>query len=70
MLYLHYTIMKEIARLSDVTLRPFARVDFGRLISWVRSETALVEWCAGFFRHPLDDAQLDRYVESSQQPGA
>jgi RimJ/RimL family protein N-acetyltransferase len=62
--------MEEIAGLSDVALRPFAREDFGRLMSWVRSEAALVEWCAGFFRHPLDDAQLDRYVESSKQPNA
>ncbi|HKA58468.1 MAG TPA: GNAT family N-acetyltransferase [Gemmatimonadales bacterium] len=68
--FLHYPIMKEIAGLPDVALRPFAREDFGRLMSWVQSEVALVEWCAGFFRHPLDDAQLDRYLESSKQPNA
>lgn len=68
--FLHYPIMKEIAGLPDVALRAFAREDFGRLISWVRSEAALVEWCAGFFRHPLDDAQLDRYLESRKQPNA
>jgi RimJ/RimL family protein N-acetyltransferase len=68
--FLHYPIMKEIAGLPDVALRAFAREDFGRLMSWVRSETALVEWCAGFFRHPLDDAQLDRYLESRKQPNA
>jgi RimJ/RimL family protein N-acetyltransferase len=62
--------MEEIAGWPDVALRPFAREDFGRLISWVQSETALVEWCAGFFRHPLDDAQLDRYLESGKQPNA
>jgi RimJ/RimL family protein N-acetyltransferase len=67
---LHYPITKEISELPDVVLRPFAREDFGRLMSWVRSEQALVEWCAGFFRHPLDDAQLDRYLESSKQPNA
>jgi RimJ/RimL family protein N-acetyltransferase len=66
--FLHYPTMKKIAGLP--TLRPFVREDFGRLISWVRSEAALVEWCAGFFRHPLDDAQLDRYLESSKQPNA
>jgi RimJ/RimL family protein N-acetyltransferase len=63
-------MMQETARLPEVALRPFAREDFGRLISWVPSEAALVEWCAGFFRHPLDDAQLDRYLESSKQPNA
>jgi RimJ/RimL family protein N-acetyltransferase len=62
--------MKEIAGLPDVVLRPFARGDFGQLMSWVRSEAALIEWCAAFFRHPLDDAQLDRYLESSKQPNA
>jgi RimJ/RimL family protein N-acetyltransferase len=62
--------MEEIAGVPDVALRPFAREDFGRLMSWVRSEEALVEWCAGFFRHPLDDAQLDRYLESSKPPNA
>jgi len=67
---LHYPITKEISELPDVVLRPFAREDFGRLMSWVRSEQALVEWCAGFFHHPLDDAQLDRYLESSKQPNA
>jgi RimJ/RimL family protein N-acetyltransferase len=53
-----------------LSLRPFAREDFERLISWVRSQEALAEWCAGFFRHPLDDAQLARYLESSKQPHA
>jgi RimJ/RimL family protein N-acetyltransferase len=62
--------MMEIAGLQNVALRPFAREDFAPLISWVRSEAALVEWCAGFFRHPLNDTQLDRYLESSKQPNA
>jgi RimJ/RimL family protein N-acetyltransferase len=39
-------------------------------MSWVRSPEALAEWCAGFFRHPLDDAQLARYLKSSKQPHA
>jgi RimJ/RimL family protein N-acetyltransferase len=60
--------MKETA--ASVTLRPFGRADFGRLLSWVPSEIALIEWCADFFRHPLDEAQLERYLESSTQPNA
>ncbi len=52
----------------SVTLRPFAKEDFGRLISWVSSERSHVEWCAAFFRYPLDEAQLERYLESSKQP--
>jgi RimJ/RimL family protein N-acetyltransferase len=62
--------MKGTANLPHLSLRPFAREDFGRLISSVQSQDALTEWCAGFFRHPLDDAQLARYVESSKQPNA
>jgi RimJ/RimL family protein N-acetyltransferase len=62
--------MKETANLPHLSLRPFAREDFGRLISWVRSQETLAEWCAGFFRHPLDDAQLARYLESSKEPNA
>jgi RimJ/RimL family protein N-acetyltransferase len=69
-LLLHHTMMKETAGLPDVSLRPFVREDFERLISWVPSEEALAEWCASFFRHPLDDTQLDRYLESSKHPNA
>jgi RimJ/RimL family protein N-acetyltransferase len=68
-LLLHYPVM-ETAGLPDLSLRPFAREDFGRLISWVRSQEALAEWCADFFRHPLDETQLARYLESSKQPNA
>ncbi|HJQ55381.1 MAG TPA: GNAT family protein [Vineibacter sp.] len=49
-----------------VTLRPFGRGDFERLISWAPSEAALADWCGGFFRHPLDAAQLGRYLDSAQ----
>ena len=53
---------------ADVTLRPFSRDDFGRLISWLPSEAAHIEWCGAFFGFPLDDAQLERYLESSTRP--
>jgi len=69
-LLVEHTIMNEIAGLPEVVLRSFAREDFGRLISWLRSDADLIEWCAAFFRYPLDDAQLDRYLESSKQPNA
>jgi hypothetical protein len=53
-----------------IALSPFGRDDFDRLISWLPTEDDLVEWCAGFFRYPLTYAQLERYLESSQQPNA
>jgi RimJ/RimL family protein N-acetyltransferase len=52
----------------DITLRPFGRDDFARVISWVGTPEALGEWCASFFAFPLDDAQLTRYLESAGQP--
>jgi RimJ/RimL family protein N-acetyltransferase len=48
----------------EITLRPFARADFDRLISWVDGADALADWCAAFFVHPLDHAQLTPYLES------
>jgi hypothetical protein len=51
-----------------VTLRPFGREDFSRLISWLPTEADLIEWCAAFFHYPLTDAQLERYLESTRQP--
>jgi RimJ/RimL family protein N-acetyltransferase len=53
-----------------ITLHPFGREDFPRLISWLPTEDDLVEWCAGFFRYPLTDAQLERYLESTNQPNS
>jgi RimJ/RimL family protein N-acetyltransferase len=53
-----------------ITLHPFGHEDFSRLISWLPTEADLVEWCAAFFRYPLTDAQLERYLESTKQPNS
>jgi RimJ/RimL family protein N-acetyltransferase len=50
-------------------LRPFEEDDFATLISWVPTADALWQWCAAFFTHPLDAAQLRRYRDSAQTPG-
>jgi RimJ/RimL family protein N-acetyltransferase len=52
----------------QVTLRSFSHTDLDRLISWVPTQQALTQWCAGFFRHPLDQNQLQRYLDSASQP--
>jgi RimJ/RimL family protein N-acetyltransferase len=52
----------------QVTLRKFDCNDFERLISWVSTQQALTQWCAAFFRHPLDQSQLQRYLDSASQP--
>jgi len=40
------------------------------LISWVPTEAELIEWCAAFFHYPLTDSQLERYLESSNEPNS
>jgi RimJ/RimL family protein N-acetyltransferase len=62
--------MNNDAPKARVTLHPFGREDFSRLISWLSTEAELVEWCAAFFRYPLTDAQLERYLESAKQPNS
>jgi RimJ/RimL family protein N-acetyltransferase len=53
-----------------VRLRPFGREDFARLALWLPTEAELVEWSAAFFRYPLTDDQLERYLETTKQPNA
>ncbi|MFL5279599.1 MAG: GNAT family N-acetyltransferase [Rhodopila sp.] len=47
-------------------LRPFEERDFASLISWVPTADELVQWCAARFRHPLDEDQLRRHLESAK----
>src|SRR5690242_7300826 len=54
--------------LPQATLHPFDRRDFERLISWVPTQQALMQWCAAFFQYPLDHAQLQRYLDTTTQP--
>jgi RimJ/RimL family protein N-acetyltransferase len=63
-------MIEKTASPVRIALCPFGPGDFDRLISWLRTEADLVEWCAGFFRYPLTHAQLERYFESSKQPNA
>jgi RimJ/RimL family protein N-acetyltransferase len=62
--------MVGTATTDRVTLGPFGREDFARLISWLPTEAELIEWCAAFFQYPLTDAQLERYLESTRQPNS
>src|SRR5262249_60486312 len=63
-------MVDKVVATDRITLHPFGREDFARLISWLPSEGDLVDWCAGFFRYPLTDAQLERYLESAKQPNS
>jgi RimJ/RimL family protein N-acetyltransferase len=50
-----------------ITLRPFDRSDFARLVGWVASPAFLLQWAGPLFTYPLDTAQLERYLAESQQ---
>ena len=52
--------------MDEISLRPFDRMDFDRLISWIDSPEASVQWAGGFFRFPLDAAQLEGYRGSGE----
>jgi RimJ/RimL family protein N-acetyltransferase len=60
--------MSDPDKRAGLRLRPFSEGDFNRLISWVPDAASLSQWCAGFFKHPLSDDQLTRYLESAKQP--
>jgi len=53
---------------AEITLRPFERSDFKRLISWVLTPEAHGQWCGSFFDYPLDESRLQRYLDSASQP--
>jgi RimJ/RimL family protein N-acetyltransferase len=46
---------------APLTLRPFDRGDFDRLIAWSDSPEFLMQWAGTIFTYPLDAAQLERY---------
>jgi RimJ/RimL family protein N-acetyltransferase len=47
-------------------LRPFTHEDFPRLIGWMDSPRALVQWGAWTFTFPLDAQQLTAYLHETQ----
>lgn len=50
-----------------VQLRPFARPDFSRLISWVNSPQMLIQWAGPTqFSFPLTVEQLQVYLQGSE----
>lgn len=49
-----------------IELQPFTRDDFPQMIDWAVSPEFLMQWCGWTFAYPLDTAQLERYLYSSQ----
>jgi RimJ/RimL family protein N-acetyltransferase len=50
----------------QITLLPFERSDFPRLIDWIPSAEFLMLWSGPFFTYPLDEVQLEKYYRSGQ----
>ncbi len=48
-------------------LERFERKYFTALKEWVTDERLMAQWCGGTFTWPLDDAQLEGYLESMKQ---
>ncbi len=50
-----------------ITLEPFDRKDFDRLINWVDNEEVLVQFGGPIFSFPLTIKQLEVYINDKQR---
>jgi RimJ/RimL family protein N-acetyltransferase len=50
-----------------IELQPFGREDFRRLIEWSPTPEFLMQWAGPFFTFPLDEAQLESYLQSARE---
>jgi RimJ/RimL family protein N-acetyltransferase len=46
----------------SISLRPFGRADFDKLIASAESPEFLYQWSGSLFTYPLERAQLERYL--------
>ena len=53
----------------EIELRPFERNDFSRLIGWINSPEFLLQWAGPIFHYPLDEAQLETYLQGAEGIG-
>lgn len=49
-----------------VELQPFTRNDFERLIAWSGDAEFLMTWAGPWFKHPMDEQQLEKYISTSE----
>ena len=54
------------AKAERIELVEFGREDIPRLMSWIRSPEDLAAWAGAFFIYPLDEAKLERYLDSGR----
>ncbi|MCU7676358.1 GNAT family N-acetyltransferase [Bacillus thuringiensis] len=48
-----------------IKLEIFKKSDFKQLINWINSEEFLIQWSGNAFTFPLDEQQLEKYIESA-----
>ena len=52
-------------RMRVIKLKQFTRTDFKQLINWIDSEEFLIQWSGSAFTYPLNEQQLEKYIESA-----
>ncbi|MBZ6024726.1 GNAT family N-acetyltransferase [Bacillus cereus] len=55
-----YERSKEVIKLES-----FKKSDFKQLINWINSQEFLIQWSGNAFTFPLDEQQLEKYIESA-----
>ncbi|MGK8605583.1 GNAT family N-acetyltransferase [Bacillus thuringiensis] len=48
-----------------IKLKTFKKSDVKQLINWINSEEFLIQWSGNAFTFPLDEQQLEKYIESA-----
>lgn len=57
-----------LGSMPQIILQPFTGVDFTRLIGWIPTVHALVQWAGPSFHFPLDPSQADDYMAPAREP--
>ena len=53
-----------------VELKNFERSDFKQLINWIESPSFLLQWGGPQFDYPLNETQLEKYIENANSENA
>ncbi|WP_459503427.1 GNAT family N-acetyltransferase [Bacillus sp. C1] len=53
-----------------IELKYFGRRDFQQLIDWIDSEEFLLQWAGPIFSYPLQEKQLEKYIENANDENA
>lgn len=53
-----------------IELKYFEHTDFKQLINWIDSPSFLLQWSGPAFEYPLDEAQLEKYIENANHENA